>query len=173
MLPMTIAQVFLAEFDAEMRNTRRMLECVRDEILDFQPHPKSMTLRRLAGHISEMAAWGANTVQLTELDIRPEHGRAFEPFEAPSCAETLAFFDRNVAEAKEAIAATSDADMQATWTLLARGEPLFAMPRIQVLKSMVLNHIIHHRAQLSVYLRLNDVPIPGMYGPSADDQRPE
>lgn len=172
MLPMTIAQIFLAEFDAEMRNTRRMLECIRDEILAFQPHPKSMTLRRLAGHISEMPAWGAITVKSTELDIRPVHGRAFEPFEASTCAETLAFFDRNVAEAKKAIAGTSDAALQATWTLLARGEPLFAMPRSQVLKSMVLNHIIHHRAQLSVYLRMKDVPIPGMYGPSADDQQP-
>ncbi len=167
---MTIAQVFLAEFDHEMRNTRRMLECVPDEALDYKPHERSMSMGRLAGHVAEMAGWGVPTAERVELDIQPPEGRPFEPFEASSREATLEFFDSQVAQAKEAIAKLDDDAMRVDWTLKMRGNPIFTMPRITVLKSMVLNHIIHHRAQLSVYLRINDVAIPGMYGPSADEQ---
>ena len=167
---MNLAQVFLAEFDQEMRNTRRMLECVPDDALDFKPHAKSMSMGRLAGHIAEMPGWGMHTAELEELDIRPPAGPAFVPFESSSRAATLEFFDSHVAGASEAIAKVSDEAMRAPWTLLMSGNPVFTMPRIAVLKSMVLNHIIHHRAQLSVYLRMRDVPIPGMYGPSADEK---
>ncbi len=166
---MTIAQVFLAEFDHEMRNTRRMLECVPDEALDFKPHAKSMTMGRLAGHVAEMPGWGVHTAELDKLDIRPPGSPALEPFEAPSQKAALKLFDKHVADARQAIARVSDDAMRLPWTLLMTDRPVFTMPRITVLKSMVLNHIIHHRAQLSVYLRMNDVAIPGMYGPSADE----
>lgn len=169
---MTIAQAFLAEFEQEMGSTRKMLESVPDEFLDFRPHPKSMTMGQLAGHVAEMPAWGVSTVSLTELDIRPADGPKFVPFVPASKAELLDAFDGNVAKATEAVADVGDDAMQVAWTLLAGGQPLFSMPRIQVLKSMVLNHIIHHRAQLSVYLRLKDVQFPGMYGPTADDHQP-
>ena len=166
---MTIAEVFLAEFGPEMANTRKMLERVPDETLDFKPHEKSMSMGRLAGHVAEMAGWGTVTVQLDELDIRPPGGPTPEVYVARNRDATLEHFDRMVAEAKEAIAGTSDEAMHQPWTLLMGGNVIFSMPRIATLKTMVLNHIIHHRAQLSVYLRLNDVPIPGMYGPSADE----
>ena len=166
---MTTAEIFLAEFDQEMRNTRRMLERVPDEGLDYQPHPKSMSLGRLAGHIAEMPGWGKNTVELDELNLEPPADGKFEPHVAASREAVLEFFDASVADARSSIAKVSDERMQDPWTLLVRGKPMFTMPRIAVLKSMVLNHIIHHRAQLSVYLRLRDIPIPGMYGPSADE----
>ena len=167
---MTIAQGFLAEFNQEMKMTRRMLERVPDEALDYKPHPKSWTMGRLASHIADMPGWSVNTVQSDELDLEPPTGREFEEFKGASQAEVLEFFDKGVADATEAIAIVSDEDMGKDWTLLVGGSPIFTMPRIAVLKSMILNHIIHHRAQLSVYLRMNDVPVPGMYGPSADER---
>ena len=167
---MTIAQGFLIEFNEEMKNTRRMLERVPDEAFDFKPHPKSWTMGRLASHIAEMPGWGVNTVESDQLDLQPPTGPEFEEFQAASQAKVLEFFDRGVAEAKEAVARVSDKAMHKDWTLLVGGNPIFTMPRIAVLKSMILSHIIHHRAQLSVYLRMNDVPVPGMYGPSADER---
>ncbi len=166
---MSIAQSFLAEFDQEMANTRKMLELVPEENFEFAPHEKSMKLGRLAGHIAEMPNWGVPTVTATELDIHPVDGPAFEAFIPSTREEVLAAFDKNIASAKEAIAGASDEDLMVPWSLLAGGNVLFTMARIAVLKSMILNHIIHHRAQLGVYLRMNDVAIPGMYGPSADD----
>ena len=167
---MTIAENFLADFEVEMASTRRMLECIPDDGLEFQPHSKSMTLGRLAGHIAEMARWGADTAEVDELDIQPPTGDGYKPLTAESRVTVLEFFDRSVAEAAEAIGRVSDDGMRAAWTLKAHGTPIFTMPRITVLKRMVLSHIIHHRAQLSVYLRMNDVAVPGMYGPSADER---
>ena len=163
------AKDFLAEFDREMGETRRMLECVRDEVLDFAPHPKSMKLGQLAGHISEMIGWGRSTAVLDEFDYDPPDGPRYRPFEPSTRARLLESFDRNARDAREAIANVDDEAMRARWTLLEGGSPVFSMPRIEVLKRFVLNHIIHHRAQLGVYLRLNDIPVPGMYGPSADE----
>lgn len=170
MATMTIAEGFLREFDHEMRNTRRMLERVPDSALEYKPHPKSMPMGRLASHIADMAGWGATTAQRTELDLDPPGGEPVRFFEAPSRDALLQVFDSQVALAKEEIAKLEDDAMHADWTLKMRGSPIFTMPRIAVLKSMILNHIIHHRAQLSVYLRMNDVAIPGMYGPSADEK---
>lgn len=165
----SIATDLLAEFDREMRNTRRMLECVRDDILDFAPHPRSMTVGQLAGHMAEMIGWARLTVDLDEFDYAPPAEPPRRPFEPSTRASVLQSFDRNTAGAREAIARLSDEAMLAGWTLLEGGQPVFSMPRIEVLKRYLLNHIIHHRAQLGVYLRLNDIPVPGMYGPSADE----
>lgn len=169
---MTIAEGFLKEFKPEMDNTRRMLERLPDEGLDYRPHPKSMTMGRLAGHIAEMLGWCVNTVELDELDLNPPGGSDFKPCTAESRDHVLEVFDRGVSAATEAIRKTSDESMLKDWTLTMRGKLIFTMPRIAVLKVMTLSHMIHHRAQLSVYLRLNDIPIPGMYGPSADDRPP-
>ena len=169
---MSIAQSFLGEFDHEMANTRKMLELVPEDKFDFTPHEKSMKLGRLAGHIAEMPGWSAPTVNEPELDIRPAGGPAWEPFVPQTRDEILAVFDKNVSAAREAVQAADDDTLTAVWSLLVGGKTLFSMPRIAVLKSMILNHVIHHRAQLGVYLRMNDVPIPGMYGPSADDPQP-
>lgn len=167
---MTIAQSMLPEFDQEMVTTRKMLGCVPEGTNDYKPHPKSMTLGRLAGHIAELPGWGATTLTTTELDFAPVGGPAFQPGFFTTRAATLKLFDEQVAVARAALHQVSDADLMVTWTLKSGGKALMSMPRIAVIRSMVMNHIVHHRAQLGVYLRLLDIAIPGSYGPSADDK---
>lgn len=163
---MSIAQSLLPEFDHEMSVTRRVLERVPEDRLDFKPAPKSMTLARLAGHVAEMGLWGVVTLTRDELDFALGE---FEATEMKSRATLLAEFDRTVAQARAALAAASDADMMKTWTLKMGDHVLFRQPRAGVLRGFVLSHGIHHRGQLSVYLRLLDVPVPSIYGPSGDE----
>jgi uncharacterized damage-inducible protein DinB len=167
---MSIAQSMLPEFDHEMATTRKMLDCVPEGKNDFKPHPKSMTLGRLAGHIAELPGWGATTLTSTELDFAPVGAPPFQPGFFTTRSGTLKTFDESVAFARAELQKVSDADLMVIWTLKAAGKPLMSMPRIGVIRSMVMNHIIHHRAQLGVYLRLLDIAIPGSYGPSADDK---
>ncbi len=164
---MPFSQTLLPEFDEEMKNTRKLLECVPDGKFDYQPHSKSMTLGRLAGHVAEMPGWVKFTLDQEVLDLTP----GTQPNIATSRAELLRAFDQNVAEARARISAATDAEWQKTWELRVAGKPVMSMPRAVVMRSMILNHVIHHRAQLGVYLRLNDVAIPGMYGPSGDEPR--
>jgi uncharacterized damage-inducible protein DinB len=168
---MSIAQSLLPEFDQEMANTRKCLERVPEDKLSYKPDPKSMTMGRLAGHVAEMPGWAVMTMDGDSLDISPA-GQSYTPVEITSRAQLLAEFDKNIAAARAAIAGGSDAQMMQPWSLKAGGNVLFTMPRIAVLRSMVMNHVIHHRAQLTVYFRLNGVPVPGMYGPSADEANP-
>jgi uncharacterized damage-inducible protein DinB len=163
---MSIAQALLPEFDHEMANTRKTLERIPENNLDFKPDPKSMPLGRLAGHITEMVGWGGTTLTTESLNMDPS---TFTPLVATSRAQLLAEFDKNVASTRAALAGASDQSMMAPWTLSMKGDPMFTMPRIGVLRSMILNHVIHHRAQLTVYLRLTGVPVPALYGPSADE----
>ncbi len=167
---MTITESFLLEFESELLSTRRMLEHLPDGALDYKPHEKSMSMGRLAGHIAEMPGWGVHTAEQTELDIHPPGGKPLEVFEASSRAAALEVFDQQRALGLTAIGKLDDDAMHVDWTLRSQGRSIFTMPRIKVLRSMILNHIIHHRGQLSVYLRLNGQPVPGMYGPSADEQ---
>ncbi len=167
---MPIAQMMLPEFDQEMATTRKMLECVPEGAGDWRPHAKSMSLARLAGHVAELPGWGVVTLEQTELDFAPPGKPAYQPTLFTTRAEILKLFDDGVKACRAAIAKASDADLQVPWTLKRTGKTLMSMPRLAVLRSMVLNHIIHHRAQLGVFLRLNDVAIPGSYGPSADEQ---
>lgn len=164
---MPISQILLPEFDEEMKNTRKLLECVPDGKFDYQPHPKSMTLGRLASHVAEIPGWGQHTLEaeLLELDA------SFKPHIAATRAELLQMFDRNVAGAREKLASAQDEDWQKIWSLKYDGKVVMSMPRTAVIRGMVMNHLIHHRAQLGVFLRLNDVAIPGMYGASADDPK--
>jgi uncharacterized damage-inducible protein DinB len=164
---MSIGEMLLPEFDQEMANTRKLLELVPEDKLDYKPHEKSMTLGRLAGHTAEMATWGATTLSTERLDLTA----GAKPFSPASRVELLAGFDKGVAEARAAIAAAKDEDMAVIWTLTYAGQTIFSMPRVAVIRAMVMNHTIHHRAQLGVYLRLNEVEIPGMYGPSADEMK--
>jgi len=161
------SQSLLPEFEEEMKNTRKLLECVPDGKFDYQPHPKSMTLGRLASHVAEVPGWVKMTLEQEELDLDP----AAQSKPAGSRTELLQVFDRGVAEARAKIAAATDGDWQKTWTLKVGGKPVMSMPRAVLMRSMIMNHLIHHRAQLGVFLRLNDVAIPGMYGPSADEPR--
>jgi uncharacterized damage-inducible protein DinB len=164
---MPFSESLLPEFDEEMKNTRKLLECVPDGNFDYKPHPKSMTLGRLAVHVAELPSWTVFTLDREVLEIGPD----YKPTVAGSRAELLQLFDKSAAEAREKIAAASDEDWQKIWTFIYAGKTIMSMPRSAVMRGTIMNHLIHHRAQLGVYLRLNEVAIPGMYGPSADDQK--
>jgi len=163
---MKISEMLLPEFDQEMASTRKILDCVPEDKFAWKPHTKSMTLGRLASHVAEMPQWSLFTINQDKLELTPD----MKPFNAATKAELMGALDKNAAAAREAIAGASDEHLGKIWTLIYAGQPVFAMPRAAVLRSMVMSHMIHHRGQLSVYLRLNDVPIPGMYGPSADNK---
>ena len=168
---MPISQMLLPEFDHEMANTRKLLERVPETNLEFAPHPKSMTLARLAAHVSEMPEWGIITLGQDELDLSPPDAPPAVPRALFSTrAATLGTFDEKLAKARALLESASDERMMATWTLKNKGQTVLAMPRVAILRSFVMSHMIHHRAQLGVYLRMNGVPVPGMYGPSADEQ---
>ena len=169
---MTIGQSLLPEFDQEMQNTRKVLERCPDEKWNWKPHEKSGTLGWLGGHVATMVEWLPVTIQTEELDYAPVGGPTWQPPKIDNRKELLAVFDKNVAAARSALASVSDAEMMKTWRLLAGGHEIFAMPRIAAIRGMVLNHHIHHRAQLTVYFRLLGVAVPGLYGPSADETQP-
>jgi len=166
---MAISQGLLGEFDHEMANARKSLERVPDGKFDWKPHTKSMSMGALAGHIAFIPHWAKLTLDTPEFDVNPAGGQRERPPELKTRKDVLAFFDANVPEARAAIAAANDEAMMKQWSLLNGGKAIFSMPRVAVLRSMILNHMIHHRAQLGVYLRLNDIPVPALYGPSADE----
>lgn len=165
-----ISQSMLPEFDHEIANTRKTLERVPETNPEFRPHEKSMPLANLAGHVSEIPFWAVLTLTQDELDLNPADGPKYTPPVMTSRAELLAAFDAQAKQAREALAATSDEQMMQPWTLKSGGQEFLKMPRVAVMRSFIMNHMIHHRAQLGVYLRMNDVPVPGLYGPSADEQ---
>jgi len=169
---MTIGQSMLPEFDQEMQNTRKVLERCPDEKWNWKPHDKSGTVGWLASHVATMVGWVPFTLKTEELDYAPVDGPSFEPPKIDNRQQLLAEFDKNVAEARAALAAASDAEIMKNWKLLAGGQEIFTMPRAACIRGMVLNHHIHHRAQLTVYYRMLGVPVPGLYGPSADEQQP-
>lgn len=154
----------LPEFDQEMATTRRLLERVPMEQGQWKPHPKSFSLGHLAQLVSRMPGWIANTVRQTALDLLTAPGYAYETTET-----LLAGFDQNVREARESLAAAKDADFETLWSLKRGDIVLFSAPRGTVVRTHI-NHLIHHRGQLSVYLRLVDVPLPSIYGPTADER---
>lgn len=166
---MTIAESMLPEFDHEMELTRKMLERIPDASFDFAPHEKSYPLGRLAGHLAVIPHWMVTALEEAEFDIDPPDGEPWEPPEPATRQEVLDFFDGNVARAREALVGTSDQEMSVRWKFKSGGETLVEMPRVAVVRSMILNHMIHHRGQLGVYYRLLDVPLPAIYGPSADE----
>jgi uncharacterized damage-inducible protein DinB len=164
---MSIGQSMLPEYDQEIATTRRVLERVPLDKADWKPHEKSMSMAKLANHLRDMAAWMTPTIQMDSLDIGPDF---VPPPPATNTKELLSSFDKAAAEGREALAGVSDDAMMKPWSLLMGGKAVFTMPRIACVRGMILNHIIHHRGQLSVYLRLNDIPVPAIYGPSADEQ---
>jgi uncharacterized damage-inducible protein DinB len=166
---MPISQTILPEFEHEMANTRKTLERVPEDKFDWKPHEKSMTLGGLATHLGNIPSWTAQTFDRDELDIAPPGEPPYRLDQAKSRAELLAAFDKNVASARAALESATDENWQGNWSLLAGGKKIFTMPRTAVMRSFVMNHLIHHRAQLGVYLRLLDVPVPSIYGPSADE----
>jgi uncharacterized damage-inducible protein DinB len=162
---MAIADGLLPEFDHEMTVTRKLLERVPEGNFDWKPHHKSMSLGQLAQHVATIPRWGDVTLSRTEFDLSSEP----PPAAMTTRAEMLEAFDRHVRDARAALVGKGDGELMAPWTLKRGGHTIFSMPRTGVWRAMVMSHLIHHRAQLGVYLRMHDVPLPSMYGPSADE----
>jgi len=165
----SIASSLLPEFDLEMSNTRKVLERVPDADFAWKPHAKSFSMGELAGHVATIPGWLTATLAAPSFDVCP--GGVPAEFPKPASArEALAVLLEGVKESRAALAATSDEAFAQSWSLLENGKPYFTMPRLAVVRSFVMNHLVHHRAQLTVYLRLRDVPVPALYGPSADEK---
>ncbi len=162
---MAIADALLPELDHEIAVTRKLLERVPDDQFAWKPHPRSFSLGQLAGHVATISLWGVTTIERSELDL----DGAGSPAPATSRAALLTIFDEQASAFRAALVGTSDAELTTMWTLKQKGKVILSMPKVAVLRSFVVNHLIHHRGQLSVYLRLLDIPLPSIYGPSADE----
>jgi uncharacterized damage-inducible protein DinB len=161
---LTVGESFLPEFDSEMAATRRLLERIPADRLDWKPHARSRSLGELATHVTETARWGLRSEGAT-FQVGSEKAPALK-----TAGEFLARFDQNVSESRAAIARRSDDEMAEEFRVLdAKGELFFALSRKAIVRRVLLNHLIHHRGQLTVYLRLNEVPLPSVYGPTADE----
>jgi uncharacterized damage-inducible protein DinB len=163
---MPLVDALLPEFDHEMTRTRTVLERVPDDRFDWKPHARSFSLGALATHVARLPTWATETLLRSQIDLDPTQGPAAA---LPSRRDLLDAFDKNVADARAALAGKTDAELKATWSLTRGGRTLFTLPKDAVLRSFVLNHLVHHRGQLTVYLRLLDIPVPSIYGPSADE----
>jgi len=163
---MTIAGTLLPEFDQEMASTRRVLERVPTDKGTWKPHPKSFAMAHLAQLVAWMPGWITNTLRETSLDLGKAGGYSTE-----STDKLLQMFDKNVKEARQALTAATDQDFTVPWSLKRGERVMFTAPRAAIVRQHI-NHLVHHRGQLTVYLRLNDVPVPSVYGPSADERMP-
>jgi uncharacterized damage-inducible protein DinB len=166
---MRISDGILPEFDQESATTRKVLERCPEDKYGWKPHTKSFSMAQLATHLANTAGWAVLVLTEDSFDYAPPGAPPFKEDPAGTKKELLERFDKNIAAAREALAKTEDEQFMQPWTLLGGGNPVFTMPRIGVVRSMIMNHMVHHRAQLGVYLRLNDVPVPMMYGPTADE----
>jgi len=163
---MSINDALIAELQQEATATRKCLERIPAETFDWKPHEKSMSMSRLATHVAEMIGWVKETVEKPELDFATYD---YKPFAPETTAELVEYFDEQFAAAAESLKNTSDETMMENWKL-RNGEEIYVdQPRVQVMRGFIFNHIVHHRGQLSVYLRLRDIPVPAIYGPSADE----
>jgi uncharacterized damage-inducible protein DinB len=157
------AEGFLKEFDPEMASTRRLLERLPGDRLDWRPHPKSRTLGELATHVAELPRWGTR-IQKSDFVAGSE-----APPRLATAEDFVARFDGNVRSARESIAGLSDEALADEFTVVRDGRPFFRLKKRAILRRVLMNHLIHHRGQLTVYLRQNDVPLPPVYGPTADE----
>jgi uncharacterized damage-inducible protein DinB len=165
---MAIKDALLPEFDHEMGTTRRLLERVPEADFTWKPHDKSFSLGQLASHIANIPHWVDAACDTAIFDLAAI-GEDVRPKVPPSTAYLVDAFDKNVKSARQKLADQTDAGLLSMWTLKQGEHEVFTMPKASVLRSFVMNHIIHHRGQLSVYLRLRNVPLPSMYGPTADE----
>lgn len=164
---MTIVDGLLNEFDEEMASTRRVLERVPDGKTDWSPHQKSTPLARLATHIAEIPIWAKHSLAVDHIDMDPS---TFKQRIVESSAERVALFDENVKIARAALLAATDEDFGKPWELRMRGTPMIKQSRGKTYRVFTMSHLIHHRAQLGVYLRLLGIALPGIYGPTADER---
>jgi uncharacterized damage-inducible protein DinB len=163
---MSMTEPILAEMAHEMATTRRLLERLPQEQLGWKPHEKSMTLGRLASHIAEIPGWVSEIVDREGFDVGAS---GYVPPTVATVAQILEMFDRTTRLAAEAVRRQTAERLMATWRLTKKGQLVVEMPRVGVIRTFLLNHLIHHRGQLSVYLRLRNVPLPSIYGPTADE----
>jgi uncharacterized damage-inducible protein DinB len=163
-----LKDAFLPEFDHEMGTTRRLFERVPAAEFGWSPHAKSYTLGQLVTHIANIPHWAQITCETSEYDVAAA-GNLVRPVMPESLAELLKRFDGNVAAARSRLTEQTDASLAAPWTLKQGSHQIFTMPKAGVLRGFVLNHLVHHRGQLTVYLRMRDVPLPAIYGPTADE----
>lgn len=166
---MSIGRMMIPEFDMEMANTRKVLERIPDDKLDWKIHDKSNTIGWVANHLADIPGWVEMTISHDSLDVEPVAGQPYKSPKETAIAAILDLFDKNVAEGRQLLETVQDATLHEPWKLLKQGEEIMTLPRLAVLRTWVLNHTIHHRGHLLVYLRVNDIPVPGLYGPSADD----
>jgi len=165
---MPLRDPLLSELDHELATTRTVLASIPEARTGFRPHPKSWTLGELSLHVANVLTWMPMTLRTRELDLSPPGGPEYVAPRFESAAATLRFFDETSRAARAALGQASDEELRVAWTLKRKGQALFTLPRIACLRSFVMNHLIHHRGQLTVYLRLCDVPLPPVYGPTAD-----
>lgn len=165
----SISAALLPEYDHEMQITRKHLERVPDDKLNWSPHKKSMTMGGLASHLAESVSWGPMMLNADTLDFDSPEMKEYQPPKYESRAAILEQFDANVAQTREVLASKTDPEWMETWTMKKGDEVLASMPKVAVVRGFLMSHNVHHRGQLSVYLRLNDVPVPQTYGPSADE----
>ncbi|MGV3539875.1 MAG: DinB family protein [Rufibacter sp.] len=164
---MELNHKLLRQFEQEAANTRKMLERVPQEHFDWRPHAKSMTLKALAAHVAELPGlFIAAVLKSDELNLSPE---TYTPFKGTTHQELMQLFEDNYQKAVKALDTTNVVEIGKNWTLRSGDRVIVTLPKQAVIRSLAMNHLIHHRGQLSVYLRLLDVPVPGMYGPSADE----
>ena len=166
---MAIKDSFLQELEQEATLTRKLLERVPEDRLDWKPAEKSMTLSRLATHLAELPGWSEPVLGQDEFDIQPPGAPPYQPVEMDSVAKILETFDANIGKMRQLLGSLSDEDFMKPWTLKMGGANVFTAPRVGVVRSTLFNHSVHHRGQLSVYLRLCGAPVPATYGPSADE----
>jgi uncharacterized damage-inducible protein DinB len=167
---MSPCELLLTEFDDEMAGARKTLERVPENKFGWKPHEKSGSMIWLASHLAHLPEWAAVTMQQDSLDMSPDGVSMPQPPVPKSTKELLDIFDKNVKAGRTALAGGNDSELSKPWSLLDNGKVLFTMARGECLRKWVLNHNVHHRAQLGVYLRLNNIPVPALYGPSADEQ---
>ena len=165
---MSYADTILPEFDHEMASTRKVLERVPEDKLDWKAHPKLNSIGWNAAHVAEILGCVEQVLLQPQWDFAPPGGEAYVTPKFTSRKELLEFFDRNVASARKAIGEVREEAMGETWSLLYQGNSIFAAPRAGAMRGFIMNHLIHHRAILYTYLRMNDVPLPGMYGPGGE-----
>jgi uncharacterized damage-inducible protein DinB len=163
---MSLNKPLIAELQHEAETTRRVLERVPESAWDWKPHEKSMSMSTLASHIAEMIGWTKIALETPELDFSKT---PYAPFVPSNNKELMEFFEKQLAQALESLKAASDESFMQNWKMCNGEQVYFEMPRLQVVRSVILNHVIHHRGQLSVYLRLQNIPVPSIYGPSADE----
>jgi len=166
---MSLSESLLPEFDHEMANTRKTLERIPENAFNWKPHGISWTMAELSTHITNIPNWIGYTLAAEALDIMPGGVPAPRMTALNTRQEILTQFDKSVAGARQALSGAADKQLLESWSLLANGKVLFTMPRIAVMRTMIFSHIIHHRAQLGLYLRLNNIPVPSIYGPTADE----